>query len=167
MDAKQAEALFEAYYDRVFRYVRYRVGNQHATEDITSDIFTRVIEKYDTYSPEKSAFEVWLFAIARNAVTDHHRRKWRYGFWIADSDEPTCPSPEENIIDAERHEALFKALGALREKERHLIALKYSSELKNTEIAGILGVSASQVGVMLHRSLRKLQKMMGGGFDEA
>ncbi|MDR0434400.1 MAG: sigma-70 family RNA polymerase sigma factor [Gracilibacteraceae bacterium] len=162
MQTDRFELLFDTYYGRIFRYVRYRVGDLQATEDITSDIFLRVVENYHAYSAEKSAFEVWLFAIARNAVTDHHRQTWRNGSWLAAAVdiESARPSPEDGAIAAERREYLYRALGALREKERRLIALKFSSEMKNTEIAGLLGISASQVGVRLHRTLRKIKKIM-------
>ena len=74
-------------------------------------------------------------------------------------------SPEALAIAAESNGALYAALSKLNEKERGLIAMKFAAGLKNTEIADILGTSASAVGVKLYRILKKMKDdMMKGGF---
>ncbi|MFH5183954.1 sigma-70 family RNA polymerase sigma factor [Paenibacillus sp. TAB 01] len=153
--------LFDTYYHRVYKYICYRINNHYAAEDICSHVFEVVISKYETFSPEKSNFEVWLFAIARNAVTDYFRSLKHRSYFslnaIVNMVLPR-PTPEELVIRDDKNKALFTALAKLSDKERHIIAMKYAAGLKNSEIAELLGVSGSNIGVVLHRSLKKLQK---------
>jgi len=134
-------------------------------------VFEIVISKYNSFSPEKSNFEVWLFAIARNCVTDYFRAQKRRNHFSLDAImHMVLPksSPEDIVIREDSNEALFKALAMLSDKERNMIAMKYAAGLKNAEIAELLGVSGSNIGVVLHRSLKKLQKELhtGGILDE-
>ncbi|RED65504.1 sigma-70 family RNA polymerase sigma factor [Cohnella phaseoli] len=160
--------LYDRYFQRVFNYICYRINNHYAAEDICSQVFETVIRKYHTYSSEKGNFEVWLFAIVRNAVTDYFRMQNKRRHFSLDSILDRVfpkPSPEELAIRDDNNRALFEALARLRDKERNIIAMKYGAGLKNSEIAQLLEVSESNIGVVLYRSLRKLHATLeAGGF---
>ncbi|MED2003676.1 sigma-70 family RNA polymerase sigma factor [Brevibacillus laterosporus] len=161
--------LYDAYYMRVYHYICYRVNNHYTAEEICSHVFEMVISKYSSFNPDKSNFEVWLFAIARNAVTDYFRsQKKKMSFSLESILDMVLPksSPEEIVIRGDNNQALFKALAKLSDKERNIIAMKYGAGLKNTEIAVLLGVSGSNIGVVLYRCLKKLQtELERGGFQ--
>ncbi|KQL50070.1 RNA polymerase subunit sigma-24 [Brevibacillus choshinensis] len=169
MASEEFTQIYDAYYTRIYKYVCYRINNHYAAEEICSHIFEVVISKYSSFSPEKSNFEVWLFAIARNAVTDYFRslKKKRAVFSLDSILDMVLakPSPEDMVIQGDNNRALFLALAKLSDKERNIIAMKYAAGLKNSEIAELLGVSGSNIGVVLYRSLKKLQKELDkGGF---
>ena len=148
-------------YKRVYNYISYRINNHHDTADLVSQVFERVIQKYSTYDPKRSAFEAWLMTIARNTVTDYLRKQKRAFNISLDSviDFISGRSqPEEIIVVNESNASLVKALAKLNEKERNVVALKFAAELKNTDIAKVMGISDSSVGVILFRSLKKLRK---------
>ncbi|TBL74682.1 sigma-70 family RNA polymerase sigma factor [Paenibacillus thalictri] len=166
MSAESFTQIYNMYYKRVHKYICYRINNHHAAEDICSHVFEMVISKYHTFSPGKSNFEVWLFAIARNAVTDYFRsQKKRAHFSLHSILDLVLPksSPEDLVIRDDNHQALFQALAKLNDKERNIIAMKYAAGLKNSEIADLLGVSGSQIGVVLYRCLKKLHKELEAG----
>ncbi|GED71354.1 specialized sigma subunit of RNA polymerase [Brevibacillus reuszeri] len=169
MSTQKFAEIYDAYYRRVYKYICYRINNHYAAEEICSHVFEVVISKYHSFSPQKSNFEVWLFAIARNAVTDYFRsQNKRLTFSLDSILDLFLPksSPEEIVIRGDNHEELFKALAKLSDKERHIIAMKYAAGLKNAEIAELLGVSGSNIGVVLYRCLKKLQKELEkGGFQ--
>lgn len=160
--------IYDIYNNRVYKYICYRINNHYAAEDICSQVFETVISKYHTFSQEKSKFEVWLFAIVRNSVTDYFRgQKKRAHFSLDSLLDLVMPkaSPEDLVIRDDNNQALFRALAKLRDKERNIIAMKYGAGLKNTEIADLMGVSESNIGVVVYRSLKKLQKALeAGGF---
>ncbi|WP_231506328.1 sigma-70 family RNA polymerase sigma factor [Paenibacillus sp. UNC451MF] len=134
--------IFDTYYKRVYKYICYRINNHYAAEDICSHVFEVVISKYHSFSPEKSNFEVWLFAIARNSVTDYFRsQKHRADFSLNSilNIVLSKPTPEEIVIRDDNNKALFTALAKLSDKERNIIAMKYAAGLKNSEIADLLG----------------------------
>lgn len=161
IDAGAFKEIYETYYKRVYNYISYRINNHHDTEDLVSQVFERVIQKFGTYNPKRSVFEAWLIGIARNTVTDYLRAKKRFFNISLDSviDFFSGSSqPEEVSVINENKASLVKALAKLGEKERNVVALKYAAELKNTDIAEIMGISDSNVGVILFRSLKKLRK---------
>jgi RNA polymerase sigma factor, sigma-70 family len=163
------DEIFDQYYKRVYKYICYRTDDRNAAEDLCSQVFERVINKYHTFSSEKSSFEVWLFAIARNIVTDYHRSgKSRILLSLDNILDMISPNsaPDEKIMEKDRNEKLLTAMGKLSEKERNIVAMKYAAGLKNSEIAALFGISDSNVGVVLYRSLKKLQKLLDlGGYE--
>ncbi len=65
--------------------------------------------------------------------------------------------PEEAIIQAQGVEALLAALRRLEDREREIVALKFGGALNNRQIAGLLGLTAGNVGVILYRALQKIR----------
>ncbi|WP_338463027.1 sigma-70 family RNA polymerase sigma factor [Brevibacillus borstelensis] len=166
LSTEQFSQIYEIYFDRVYKYICYRIHNQYEAEDICSQVFETVISKYHSFSEEKAKFDVWLFAIVRNTVTDYYRaRKKRFHFSLDSITELIMPkpSPEELAIRDDDHQALFKALAKLRDKERNIIAMKFAAGLKNSEISELMGVSESNIGVVVYRSLKKLHKILEAG----
>jgi RNA polymerase sigma-70 factor (ECF subfamily) len=159
--AGEFQELYEAYYKRVYNYISFRINNHQDTEDLVSQVFERVIDKYDTYDNKRSPLEAWLIGIARNTVTDYFRSRQK-GFDLAANllslFVPSSRQPEEVMVANEDHALLIQMLSKLSDKERNIVALKFAAELKNTDIAEMMGLSVSNVGVMLFRSLKKLRK---------
>lgn len=160
--------IYEMYFNRVYKYICYRINNHYEAEDLCSQVFETVITKYHTFSEEKAKFDVWLFAIARNTVTDYFRsRKKRFHFSLDSITELILskPSPEELAIRDDEHQAMFQAMAKLRDKERNIIAMKFAAGLKNSEIAELMGVSESNIGVVVYRIINKLRKFLEVGRD--
>ena len=159
--AAALKEIYESYYKRVYNYISYRINNHHDTGDLVSQVFERVIQKYGTYDPKRSAFEAWLIGIARNTVSDYFRAQKKgssislehvIGFISGNR------QPDEVVVINENNASLVKALGKLNKRERNAVALKYAAELRNTDIAQLMGTSESNVGVILFRSLKKLRR---------
>lgn len=161
IDASAFKEIYETYYKRVYNYISYRINNHHDTGDLVSQVFERVIQKYSTYDSKGSVFEAWLIGIARNTVRDYFRTQ-KKNFNISLDYVINLISgnsqPEEVIVINENNASLVKALAKLSEKERNIVALKFAAELKNTDIAEVMSISDSNVGVILFRSLKKLRK---------
>ena len=161
IDSAIFREIYEAYYKRVYNYTSYRINNHHDVEDLVSQIFERVIQKYNTYDPKQPIFEAWLFKIARNTITDYFRKQKKnysislnYVISFLSRDN----QPEEIVVINESNIRLVRALAKLSGKERNVVALKFAAELKNINIAEVMGISSSNVGTILFRSLRKLRK---------
>src|SRR5512136_1620372 len=80
-DAGAVARLYDLYADRIYRYVLARTGDHHAAEDVTAEVFLRVVQhvqrfKLDTTRPAASV-SAWLYRIAGNLVTDYHRGRGR------------------------------------------------------------------------------------------
>ena len=72
------ESSYDHYFPRVYNDVRYRVGDAETADDLTAQVFERALVNIGRYRRERAPFAAWLFAIARNAVSDCLRaQRWR------------------------------------------------------------------------------------------
>jgi RNA polymerase sigma-70 factor, ECF subfamily len=153
-------ALYDYYFSRVYNYVRYRLQDADATDDVTAQVFERALNSIGSYRPEKAPFSAWLFAIARNAVNDYlraqRRRRWLSLdlLWEWGSSEP---QPVEIVAADELQHKLLGAVARLDSRERDLIGLKFAAGLTNRRIAKLTGLSENNVGVILYRAVRRLR----------
>ncbi|NMM64518.1 sigma-70 family RNA polymerase sigma factor [Clostridium sp. P21] len=155
--------IFETYYKRIYNYIYYRINSNEEAEDLTSQVFEKIMLKMDTYSKSKSPFEVWMFAIARNVVNDYFRSLKKHRLFSIDKIKELISrenNPEDIVLIAETNDKLSKALKVLNSKERNMVALKFGGNLKNKEIAEILELTESNVGVILYRVMKKLKVEM-------
>lgn len=154
--------LFNHYFPRVYNFVLCRVGSRDVVDDLTSQIFERIYSKLGTYRPEYGFFAPWLFSIAQNTVTDYYRKKNRSVVSLEAVEG--LASAEADIGDAialnEARDNLLQALACLGERERNIVALKYWGRLSNSRIAELTGLSASNVGVILYRAMRRLRSLL-------
>lgn len=151
------DALYAEQLPRVLNFFRYRVGEPALAEDLTSRTFEKAWVARHRYRRDLAGFGTWLIVIARNVAIDHFRRQRDHAPLEAAEHVAAGETPEQHAerrADAERLSAL---LATLPERERELIALKYGSELDNRKIARITGLSESNVGTLLHRTIQKLR----------
>jgi len=152
--------LYEEYMPKVFRYIHYRVSNQQLTEDLTSTVFEKALVNFKKYSREKATFSTWIFTVARNTVIDHYRTSGRREVTSLDEAIETPArdlSPGEQLERKEEREILRMSLSKLSEEEQEIIRLKFGAEFNNRQIAAMLGLSESNVGVRLFRAIRKMR----------
>jgi len=153
-------AIYDHYFPRVYNYVRYRVRDAETADDVTAQVFERALVSVGSYRPERAPFSAWLFAIARNAVNDHLRTQRRHR-WLSlevlRDHASAGPQPEEIAIHSETYTELLSAVARLSDRERDLIALKFGAGLTNRRIAKLTGLSESNVGVILYRTVRRLR----------
>jgi RNA polymerase sigma-70 factor (ECF subfamily) len=158
------ENIFEAHYKRVYNFCAYRINNHDETEDLVSAVFEKVITKYSTYRPSDVPMEAWIITIAKNVVNDYLQKKKKRACIPLEfvSDAAAAGQPEEILITRENNAALMRALNVLTEKERTTVAMKFAASLKNTDIASIISLSESNVGAIIHRSLKKMRRVLEG-----
>ncbi len=152
--------IYDHYFPRVYNYVHYRVRDAETTDDLTAQVFERALVSIGSYRPDRAPFAAWLFAIARNAVNDHLRAKRRRRWLSLEAlrDRASAePQPEEVAIHGETRAELLAAVARLSDRERDLIALKFAAGLTNRRIAELTGLSESNVGVILYRTVRRLR----------
>jgi RNA polymerase sigma-70 factor, ECF subfamily len=150
--------LYERTFPRVYAYVASLLRDRAAAEDVTSQAFERAYRKRRSYRPARGSIDAWLFGIARNAALDELRRRKRRAVLETEPEDTAAPSPEDHAELALRRETVRAALASLDGQERDLIALKFAGGLSNGEIARVLGMSESNAGTRLHRTITKLRE---------
>jgi len=157
------EDIYRQYYKNVYNYICFRINNHFDAEELASTVFENAIQRFQTYKPMLSPVEAWLIGIAKNVVTDHLRRRKHKVFVPIDEIASLISEyrqPEEVAVVNEQNRALIQAMARLKEKERQVLSMKFATDLRNNEIARILKVSDSNVGVIVHRAVQKLRRIL-------
>jgi RNA polymerase sigma-70 factor (ECF subfamily) len=155
--ATEWDAVFAEQLPRVYNFFRYRVGPGPVAEDLTAATFEKAWRARDRYDRDKAAFGTWIYAVARNVAVDHYRSR-RESVSLDDVAEiPGGATPEEIAERRSDEERLGRLLARREDRERELLALKYGAEFTNREIAGMTGLSESNVGTILHRAVQALR----------
>jgi RNA polymerase sigma-70 factor, ECF subfamily len=157
-EAESFAALYERTFPRVYAYVMSLLRDRSSAEDVTAQAFERAYRKRGSYRSRRGTMEAWLFGIARNAALDELRRRRRRASIEAEPADAVAAPVEEQTDALLRRETVRAALASLDSRERDLIALKFAAGLSNAEIADVLGMSESNAGTRLHRTIEKLRK---------
>jgi len=163
MNTALLESIYREYYKNVYNYIGFRINNHFDAEELASSVFEKAIVKWGRYNPVFPV-EAWLIGIAKNTVTDYLRAKRRRHFVGLDSViDFVSPGkqPDEIAVASEENRALMVAMSRLKDQERQILSMKFATDLGHREIAGVLGLSESNVGVIAHRAIKKLRRLMG------
>jgi RNA polymerase sigma factor (sigma-70 family) len=155
---EQFEALYQRTFPRVYAYVASMLRDRSAAEEVTAQAFERAYRKRSSYRAGRGSPEAWLFGIARHAALDELRRLKRRAPLEADPEDLSALAPEDHAEGVVRRETVRSALAGLDPKDRDLVALKFQAGLSNAEIGRVLGMSESNVGTKLHRTMEKLRE---------
>lgn len=158
-DFRCLETLHDRYRPSIYSYVHYRVDEVATAEDLTSEVFVRMVEKIDTYEPRGRPFLSWLYAIANNLRMDHYRMTNRQPLSQLNESIPVVqkspPSSAENHL---WEECLRKALKCLTEDQQLVIVGKFIEEHSNEEMASLLQKPEGAIKSLQHRALAALRK---------
>lgn len=174
------EELLNRYKKSVFTIAYRMMGNYHEAEDISQEVFVSVYNKLYQFDRSKK-FSPWIHRIAVNTCISTMRK--RNKVVALNFDESFIPhyDLEQNELSEDPHLVFERkelktdidaALMELPESYRTVIILRYQLDLKNQEIADIMGVSRENVEVKIHRARKALRKIIitrwseGGRQDE-
>jgi RNA polymerase sigma-70 factor (ECF subfamily) len=154
--------LYRMHYERVFRYCCRRLFNRHAAEDVTSEVFFRVMRTISTFDGNSNGFRNWLYRIATNAVNDYLKMAKRQ----ADTIKNTAQENGSGRVFATKSDkelqkkniAVKQAILSLKPKYQTVITLRFFEKMKLIEIAEILGQNPATIRSQLARALSKLRK---------
>jgi RNA polymerase sigma-70 factor (ECF subfamily) len=153
------EELYRSSRDDVYAYSFTLLRDAATAEDVTAIAFERAYRRRRTFDRRRGEERAWLFGIARNAALDELRRRKRIATLVV---EPEAADEEIAADDGGevtlRRTAVRTALASMPARDRELIALKFHAGLGNAEIAQVLGISETNAGTMLHRTIQKLRK---------
>jgi RNA polymerase sigma-70 factor (ECF subfamily) len=153
------EALYRSSRDDVYAYVTTLLRDRSAAEDVTALAFERAYRRRRTFDRRRGEERAWLFGIARNAALDELRRRKRLATLVAEPEDASeAAGPDDGAEVALRRTAVRAALASLSAREREVVALKFHAGLSNAELARVLGVSESNAGTVLYRTMEKLRK---------
>lgn len=168
-DTEAFGRLYDIYFDKIYGYVFYRVGDRAEAEDLTEQVFLKVLEAIKKFEWRNVSFVSWLFKIASNVVIDYYRRCSRmttvpiedYIEELQGTDDPASLA-----IRKFSQEKLYLAISKLTDEQQEVIILKFLTNFSNAEIARTLKKSEGAVKSLQHRALSALQRVLKGEYRD-
>jgi RNA polymerase sigma-70 factor (ECF subfamily) len=145
--------IYSAYADNVFGYVCSIVKDEHDAEDITQQVFLKLITVIDKYERRTMPFSAWILRVAHNAAIDHLRASR-----TVPCEEVRAPDDAWDDSGLEPGRSFRHAMGALPEDQRKVVYLRHVMGFSPGEIASSLGRSENAVHGLHHRGRRALQQ---------
>jgi len=162
------EALYDGYYDRIYAYCVHRLFCRTAAEDVTSAIFLAAAKGIGSVSGDGPDVHVrWLYAVATNHCNGYIRKHLRRRK-LFEKFQQNHPSPDHAAGAGPDWTAVYGAIAQLKPIEQTIITLRFFEDMSHDQIAAIINKRQTTVRVILHRGLKKLQKLLNaadGGFE--
>ena len=161
-DRQALGALYERYFDRVYRYVLSRLGNVAEAEDLTEEVFVTMLHSISSFRWQGASFGAWLMRVAHNKLIDHFRRKGRL-LEQTTEEMPEVVGPDDPAKEVEARftaEFLSGAIRKLTPAQREVVAMRFAAGLSVAETAQSLGKSENNVKVLQFKGIQGLRRMM-------
>ena len=154
-DARAAELIYNDLLPKVFGFCMSRVGRRELAEDLTQEVFLKLVGKISLFDEKKGIFPVWFWNIARNTLTDYYREKKESSFSDFEEGEldGIAVQSETNL----EYKYLMRFIESLPKDEKDLFELRYISDLSYSEISKILGRPEGSLRVMAARLRQKIK----------
>lgn len=149
--------LYDKYFERIYRFIYYKVGHQETCEDLTSLTFTKALEKINSFSARTINFSGWLFTIARHNVIDHYRSNKSTEDLEQYPNLQQVSNLNEDMDNKELLAKVKKYLSNLSEEQREIIIMRVWMNMSYQEIAASLDKTEANCRVIFSRSIKKMQ----------
>lgn len=172
-NSQDTETLVALFHQDIFKMVFYRTGSQMDAEDITQEVFIKMVKNIKSLR-DTSQFKAWLYRIAVNKITDHYRKKAVLSLFVNQADEETVSETDnqsDSLMKKEFYGKLFDFTKTLSKGEKEIFLLRFIDQLSIKEIAGTLRKSESTIKTHLYRSIDKFKNnkefrnLLGGNHD--
>jgi RNA polymerase sigma-70 factor (ECF subfamily) len=161
-DRRAGEEIFNSFSRQIFRFFMVKTGSRETAEDLTQEVFLKLIDKIKTFNENLGSFSGWFWQIAKNSAKDYYRKKKPVAMtdillqnkensdFLAGKNDPKAALEVEEIMDL---------LKDFDEEEQEIFSLHYLSDMPYRQIAKITGRSESSLRVLVHRVNKKIRKL--------
>jgi len=156
------EELYLLHFDRIYSYLHMSVGNRHDAEDLTTQVFVKMLESIGKFRWRSAPFSAWLFRIAHNLAMDHFRanKRWQPEEDVPEPDPGDRSAAEEEALESIGRESMLEMIGKLSHEQQQVLTLKFVFNFSNAEAATILGKTEGAIKSLQHRALASLQRQL-------
>ena len=160
-DTSAFAELYEAYFDKIYRYVLLRTGNRADAEDLAAEVFLKALEAIGTFKQRGAPFASWLFRIAHNLVVDQLRRGARRKTAVLEDDLPIAtPPPDEQVVLELTMADVLRAMTHVTDGQRQVISLRFAAGLSIAETAHAMGRKDGAVKALQHSAIEAVRRHM-------
>lgn len=162
-DERALGELYDRYEARIYSYIYRRTGNESLAEDLTAQVFLKMLEAIRSGKAWHSSFSGWLYRIAHNAVIDYYRQRDRQQ-QVALEDTLTTTASDHNPVvmaevslDADR---LRAAIGRLTGEQAEVITLRFLEGYSISEVAEMLDKTEGSIKALQYRAVTTLRQLL-------
>ena len=157
--------IYDAYFAKVFRWVRAFGCPESDIEDVTQEVFLVARRKLSSFNGDNVA--AWLYQIASLEARDHRRRAWFRRVFYGGRDETlaavatAAPSPSEQLEAQQRRQLIYAVVGQMNVKWRAAFVLFEIEGYSGEEIAALERIPIATVWTHLHRARKEFVELVG------
>jgi RNA polymerase sigma-70 factor, ECF subfamily len=161
-DRAALEELYLLHFDRIYSYLHLSVGNRHDAEDLTTQVFLKMLESIGRFRWQSAPFSAWLFRIAHNLAMDHFRagKRWQPEEEVPEPEPPEESAAEEEALESIGRRSMLELIEGLSHEQQQVLTLKFVFNFSNGDAATILDKTEGAVKSLQHRALASLQRQM-------
>jgi RNA polymerase sigma-70 factor (ECF subfamily) len=159
-DVNAVGELYDRHNEPIFRYVRSRVHDNRSAEDLTGEIFARMVTSLPNYRARGLPFRAWLYRVAHNLVVDHYRKENGHvlvPLHQAEKLSGAANSPDAVVEHQLTLERVQRALARLDPSQQEVVVLRFLVGLSLREVAQALDKTIAAVKSLQHRGLVALR----------
>ena len=162
LDAGALAELYDRHFDGIYRYLFTRMRHQADAEDLTEQVFLKMVDSIKRYKPRGVAFSSWLYRIAHNLLVDRYRRAGREPVELSDDVRDLRPQadPADLLQNSEQRHALVEAVRRLTPEQQQVITMRFIENLDAEEIARQMRRRPGAIHSMQHRALASLYRFL-------
>jgi len=164
LDPTALEQIHRMYYRPLYRYISMRVSNTLEVEDLTSEVFTRLLYALNEGRAPQKSLRGWLYGVASNVVNDYFRKQYRAEtVEMSDDLASKDTGPLELLEKKFTKRQLIRAVRELTEDQQTVIALRFGSGLAIKEVARTMGKTEGAVKQLQARATASLARILTAG----
>ena len=160
-DAKAVAEIYDCYAERIYYYLYRHVGDAPLAEDLTSEVFIRLLQVLPTPRAPRANLLGWLYRVATNLATDWFRQRAKLQTVPLVEELTAAGSSPVAIVEGEQaRRRLGRVISQLTPSQQQVILLRFGEGLKLAEIGRVMGKSEGAVKLLQHRAIRRLGTLL-------
>jgi RNA polymerase sigma-70 factor (ECF subfamily) len=160
-DAQALAEIYDGYAESIYRYAYRFVGDASLAEDLTSEVFLKLLQVLGTSRAPREQLQGWLYRVARNLAVDWFRRQAKgVSFSLNEELTPGGASPATRLERQQLHERLREAISKLTPSQQQVIVLRFGEGRNIREIGHLMGKSEGAVKLIQYRAMKRLRKLL-------
>ncbi|MBW4439286.1 MAG: RNA polymerase sigma factor [Pleurocapsa minor GSE-CHR-MK-17-07R] len=162
-DEEAIVAIYHHYFDPVYQFCRLRVGDTHAVQDLTSEVFVRFIRALKKDKAPHTSLRAWIFRVARNLIYDHYGRREAelpestLEQWVS-TDMST--DPETEALRRIQSARARRAIAMLAPAQQEVLLLRFDQQLSLQETADIMDKQVNAIKALQFRAVNTLRQIL-------
>jgi len=153
--------LYDHYAPRIYAYIYRRLSDAHLAEDLTGDVFVRVMQAIRAERFWHTSFQAWLYRVAHNLVVDHYRHQPPAAELELDERLVAAEDdPASAVAERLSHQRLRAAISRLTPDQQQVLALRFGEGMTARKAAEVMDKSTGAIEALQHRALAALRRVL-------